>query len=87
MGKKKNNKQNLPLANVINWVSVSERLPNLNIETDYGKRTKGILCLHTGGHMESCNLNEGIHNDDKPYWSYEQDGGLCETVTHWADNY
>jgi len=82
----KKNEQQLPLANVINWVAVSERLPQLNIETEYGKTTKGILCLHTKGHMESCNLNEGIDEGDDPYWSYQQDGDLCETVTHWADH-
>ena len=80
------NEQKLPLANVINWVAVSERLPELNIATKYGKTTNGILCLHKGGHMESCNLNEGIDEGDEPYWSYEQDGDLCETVTHWADH-
>ena len=78
--------QQLPLANVINWVAVSERLPELNIATKYGKTTNGILCLHKGGHMESCNLNEGIDEGDEPYWSYEQDGDLCETVTHRADH-
>lgn len=82
----KNNEQQLPLASVINWVAVSDRLPELSIETDYGKTTKGILCLHHGGHMESCILNEGIDQGDEPYWSYEQDGDICETVTHWADH-
>lgn len=82
----KKNEHQLPLANIINWVAVSERLPELNIHTDYGKTSKGILCLHTGGHMESCILHEGIDEGDAPYWSYEQDSDLCETVTHWADH-
>lgn len=86
LGRKEQEAKQLVLANVINWVAVSERLPELNIETEYGKTTKGILCLHTKGHMESCNLNEGIDEGDEPYWSYEQDGDLCETVTHWADH-
>jgi hypothetical protein len=78
--------QKLPLQGVINWVSVKERLPELNIKTEHGDTTKGLLCLHKGGHMESCTLNEDTSEGGEPYWSYEQDGYLCDTVTHWADH-
>ena len=86
MSEQDNNVEQLPLADVVKWVAVSDRLPELDVKTEYGKTTRGILCLHTKGHMESCNLNEGIDEGDAPFWSYEQDGYLCETVTHWAEH-
>ena len=72
------------ISDVINWHSVKDKLPPLTEENDYGIFSKPVLCRHSGGHLESCLLNEGIDEGDEPYWSYEQDGDLCETVTHWA---
>ena len=72
------------ISNVINWHSIKDKLPPLTEENDYGIFSKTVLCRHIGGHLESCQLNEGIDEGDEPYWSYEQDGDLCETVTHWA---
>lgn len=85
MYQQKNNMK-LPLSEVINWVPVTERLPELTKQTNFGKESEPILCLHSEGHMESCILNENIDfEDEPPYWSYEQDGDLCDTVTHWAE--
>ena len=67
----------------VKWVSVKDELPKLTEENDYGRFSKPVLCLNSDGHIEDCQLNEGIDEDDEPYWSYSQDGELCETVTHW----
>ena len=50
--------------------------------SDFGKYSEPVLCFHTDGHYEDCQLNESDF-DDSSYWSYIQDGDLCETVTHW----
>ena len=74
----------LPFSDVLNWVSIKDSLPEFTENTPYGKITKPIICLHKSGHVESCMLNE--FEGESHYWSYEQDGDYCETVTHWAKN-
>ena len=65
------------------WISVNDRLPELEVKTKWGMTSKPVLCLHKKGHHEDCILNESIDEDDKSYWSYVQDGDYCDTVTHW----
>jgi hypothetical protein len=65
------------------WISVKDRLPKMTEENDFGKYSKPVLCYHSDGHVEDCQLNESEFVGDNPYWSYIQDWDLCETVTHW----
>jgi hypothetical protein len=82
--KEREEHNNTLIPDVINWHSVNHKLPPLTEENRYGRFSKYMLCRHSDGHLESCMLNEGIDCDDDYYWSYEQGGDLCETVTHWA---
>ena len=73
------------MGDTINWYSVDDKLPPLTENNGYGLCSKPVLCRHSLGHLESCQLNEAIDDGGHPYWSYEQDDDLCETVTHWAN--
>lgn len=64
------------------WISVKDELPELKHDSSWGKYSDRVLCLHSDGHHEDCQFNHSRDFDD-PYWSYIQDGELCETVTHW----
>ncbi len=71
--------------NAIKWIDVKDELPELSEENDFGKYSAPVLCFfHSDSHVESCQLNQTIQVGVDPYWSYIQDGDVCEQVTHWA---
>lgn len=63
------------------WIKVEDRLPPITKSNDWADYSTPVLCLHSDGHHEDCQLNET--DEGEKYWSYIQDGEFCETVTHW----
>lgn len=63
------------------WVSVEDRLPELNIEGNWGRSSKNVLAYCSDGHQEECVLSEDAEGE--PYWCFVVDGEFTETVTHW----
>ena len=69
---------------MIKWNKYPDVKPPLTVKGKYEDTSAPLLCLHRDGHLESCILYVSIECDE-PFWVYEQDLGLCETVTYWAE--
>lgn len=69
------------------WISVKDRLPEMNIEEGDFKTSEQVLGLFNNKEsywVESLTYKI-FCDDDTPYWYYDYDAEFCETknLTHW----
>lgn len=64
-----------------NWISVKERLPEIDEETknDLGYRSKEVLVLNDGfPYINSC-----VFNPNKTYVGWSRLNASTQNITHW----